>query len=127
VDKAALFAQSDYVSIHLVLSGRTHGVVGAAEIAAMRPGACLVNTSRAGLLDEPALIAALATGRIGGAALDVFNDEPLPADAPILAAPNTILTPHLGYATQENYDGYFPQVVECIEGWLAGRVIRPLE
>ena len=126
VDKAALFASSDYVSVHLVLSERSQGIVGRAEIDAMQPAACLVNTSRAGLLDEGALIGALVAGRIAGAALDVFGDEPLPPDAPILAAPNTILTPHLGYATRENYAAYFPQVVECIEGWMAGRVIRPL-
>ena len=126
VGKAELFASSDYVSLHLVLSDRSRGIVGAAEIAAMRPTACLVNTSRAGLLDEPALIAALSAGRIGGAGLDVFDDEPLPPGAPILSAPNTILTPHLGYATAENYAGYFPQVVECIEGWMAGTTIRPL-
>ncbi len=126
VEKAALFGASDYVSIHMVLSERSRGIVGAAEIAAMRPTACLVNTSRAGLLDEAALIEALVAGRIGGAALDVFDEEPLPTDAPILAAPNTILTPHLGYATRENYAEYFPQVVECIEGWMAGRMIRPL-
>ena len=126
VSKAALFASSDYISIHVVLSERSRGIVGEEEIAAMRPTACLVNTSRAGLLDEPALIRALESGRIAGAALDVFGEEPLPMDAPILAAPNTILTPHLGYATRENYEGYFPQVVECIEGWMAGTVIRPL-
>ena len=126
VEKAALFAASDYVSLHLVLSERSRGVVGREEIAAMRPGAFLVNTSRAGLLDEAALIAALTEGRIGGAGLDVFDDEPLPPDAPILTAPNTILTPHLGYATRENYAEYFPQVAECIEGWMAGKVIRPL-
>ncbi len=126
VSKGELFAQSDYVSLHMVLSERSRGIVDRDDIAAMPPHACLVNTSRAGLLDEPALIEALAAGRIAGAALDVFNDEPLPPDAPILAAPNTILTPHLGYATRENYAEYFPQVVECIEGWMGGTVIRAL-
>ena len=126
VDKEGLFAGSDYVSLHLVLSERTRGVVGEAEIAAMRPGGFLVNTSRAGLLDEAALIRALVAGRIAGAALDVHPEEPLPPDAPILAAPNTILTPHLGYATRENYANYFPQVVECIEAWMGGRALRPL-
>lgn len=126
VDKAALFARSDYASLHLVLSERTRGVVGAEEIAHMRPGACLVNTSRAGLLDEAALIAALHGGRIAGAALDVFGHEPLPADAPILSAPNTILTPHLGYATRENYAEYFPQTAGNILAWLDGRPSRLL-
>ncbi len=126
VGKAALFGASDYVSIHMVLSERSRGIVGREEIAAMRPQAQLVNTSRAGLLDEAALIAALVEGRIAGAALDVFDEEPLPPGAPILAAPNTILTPHLGYATRETYAEYFPQVVECIQGWMAGKLIRPL-
>ena len=126
VDKHTLFQSSDYVSLHLVLSDRTRGVVGASEIAAMRPGAYLVNTSRAGLLDEAALIEALSSEQIAGAALDVFAEEPLPPDAPILSAPHTILTPHLGYATRENYAGYFPQVLECIEAWLDGAPIRLL-
>ena len=126
VGKAELFASSDYVSLHLVLSERSRGIVGRAELAAMRPTACLVNTSRAGLLDEAALIEALTAGRLGGAGLDVFGEEPLPPDATILSAPNTILTPHLGYATRENYENYFPQVVECIEAWQAGKILRPV-
>jgi phosphoglycerate dehydrogenase-like enzyme len=126
VDKATLFGSSDYISLHLVLGERSRGIVGAADIAAMRPTACLVNTSRTGLLDEAALTLALTSGRIGGAALDVFAVEPLPPGAPILSAPNTILTPHLGYATRENYASYFPQVVECIQAWQSGAVIRPL-
>lgn len=127
VDKATLFATADYLSIHLVLSNRSRGIVGAAEIAAMQPSACLVNTSRAGLVDEAALVAALHAGRLRGAGLDVFEQEPLPMDAPILAAPNTVLTPHLGYATAENYDVYFPQVVEAIKAWAQGAPIRVLE
>jgi phosphoglycerate dehydrogenase-like enzyme len=126
VEKAALFRSSDYVSLHLVLAASTRGIVGAAEIGLMKRDACLVNTSRAGLVDEAALIAALVEGRIGGAGIDVFDEEPLPADAPILAAPNTILTPHLGYATRESYDNYFPQVLENIEAWMAGSPIRLL-
>lgn len=124
VEKAELFAQSDFVSLHLILSERTRGIVGAAELAQMKPGGFLINTSRAGLIDEPALIAALERGGIGGAALDVYEREPLPADAAILAAPNTLLTPHLGYATRETYEIYFPQAVEDIEGWLAGQPRR---
>lgn len=126
VDKATLFRDADYISIHLVSSERTRGIVGAVELAAMKPTACLVNTSRSALVDGAALVAALHEGRIGGAALDVFDQEPLPADAPILSAPNTILTPHLGYATAENYATYFPQTVENIEAWLAGKPIRLL-
>ena len=124
VDKAELFRSSDYVSIHMVLSDRSRGIVGAADLALMKPDACLVNTSRAGLLDEPALIDALIGGRIGGAALDVFGEEPLPPGAAILSAPNTILTPHLGYSTRENYGAYFPQVVECIVTWMDGSPVR---
>lgn len=124
VEKAELFAQSDFVSLHLILSERTRGIVGAAELAQMKPGGFLINTSRAGLIDEPALIAALERGGIAGAALDVYEREPLPADAAILAAPNTLLTPHLGYATRETYEIYFPQAVEDIEGWLAGKPRR---
>ena len=126
VAKAALFAGSDYISVHMVMSERSRGIVDAAAIAAMRPGACLVNTSRSGLVDQAALINALHQGRIGGAALDVFDQEPVPRDAAILGAPNTILTPHLGYATQENYRSYFPQVVENIAAFLDGNPIRLL-
>ncbi len=126
VDKATLFQASDFVSIHVVLSDRSRGIVGAEDLARMQPGAYLVNTSRAALVDEAALVAALHAGRIAGAGLDVFNEEPVPPGAAILAAPRTILTPHLGYATRENYQEYFPQVLECIEGWMDGKLIREL-
>ena len=126
VDKAELFARADFVSLHLILGERTRGVVGTAELAAMKPTAYLINTSRSRLIDEPALIAALTEHRIAGAALDVYGEEPLPPGAAILAAPNTILTPHLGYATRESYEAYFPGAVEDIEAWLAGAPIRVL-
>lgn len=126
VGKQALFARADVVSLHLVLSARTQGVVGAQELAWMKPGALLVNTARAGLLDTQALVQALHAGRLGGAAIDVFDHEPLPPDAAILQAPRTVLTPHLGYATRETYAVYYRQVVEAIEAWLDGRTIRPL-
>ena len=126
VDKATLFATSDYISLHLVLSDRSRGIVGADDIGRMQRRACLINTSRAGLVDEPALVAALTEGRIAGAGLDVFDQEPIAPNAAILSAPNTILTPHLGYATRENFDSYFPQVVEAIEAWLDGSPIRLL-
>ncbi len=124
VEKPELFAQSDFVSLHLILSERSRGILGAPELAQMKPGGFLINTSRAGLIDEAALIAALKEGRIAGAALDVYEREPLPADAAILSAPNTLLTPHLGYATRETYEIYFPQAVEDIEAWLAGQPKR---
>ncbi len=124
VDKDELFAQSDVLSIHLILSDRTHGLVGAPEIALMKRSAILVNTSRAPIVDEAALIAALHEGRIAGAGIDVYSKEPLPADAPILKAPNTVLTPHLGYVTRETYEIYFPQALEDVEAWLNGSPIR---
>jgi phosphoglycerate dehydrogenase-like enzyme len=126
VEKTELFHRADFISLHLILSPRTERIVGAADLALMKPGAFLINTSRAGLLDEAALIAALKEGRIAGAALDVFEQEPLARDAPILTAPNTLLTPHLGYATQDSYELYFPHAVEDIEAWLAGKPIRVL-
>lgn len=126
VDKAELFRTADFVSLHLILSPRTQGIVGAAEIGHMKPSAFLINTSRAGLLDENALISALEDKRIAGAALDVFSEEPLPASARIIRAPNTILTPHLGYATADSFKFYFPHAVENIEAWLAGMPVRVL-
>ncbi len=126
VDKAELFRTADFVSVHLVSSARTRGIVGAAELALMQPGAFLINTSRAALVDVPALVAALTAGRIAGAGLDVFDEEPLPPDAALRAAPNTILTPHLGYATRESYESYFPQVLAAIQAWMAGSSINLL-
>ncbi len=126
VDKQALFEQSDIVSLHLVLSDRSRGVVGAGELAAMRRDAILVNTSRAGLVDESALLQALHAGRIAGAALDVFSQEPLPPDAPILSAPRTVLSPHLGYVTTGTYEIYFRNAIENIQSWQSGTVLRQL-
>ncbi|MEO8304710.1 MAG: D-2-hydroxyacid dehydrogenase family protein [Betaproteobacteria bacterium] len=125
VAKDELLAQSDVVSMHLVLSPRTRGIVGAADIARMKPGAILVNTSRAPLVDEGALIAALKEGRIV-AALDVYEREPLPAGHPLLACPNTILTPHLGYSVVEVYRVFCEQAVENTLAFLAGHPIRVL-
>ena len=124
VEKDELFRKADVLTIHLLLSDRTRGIVGRDELALMKPGAFLVNTARAAIVDEQALIDALEQGKIGGAGLDVFGREPLSADAPILRAPNTVLTPHLGYVTRETYDVYFPQALEDIEAWLAGKPVR---
>lgn len=124
VDKATLLAESDVLSIHLVLSERTHHLVGAAELAAMKPTAVLVNTSRGPIVDEAALAAALVDGTIAGAGLDVFGVEPLPADHPLLSAPNTVLTPHLGYVTESLYDLFYREIVEDIAAWLIGDPIR---
>ena len=127
VEKEALFRQADIVTLHLVLGERSRGVVGAAEIAVMRPGALLVNTARAGLVDQDALIAALQSGHLGGAALDVHDVEPMPANHPLLDAPRTILTPHLGYVTAENFRLYFEGAVEALRAWNAGLPLpRPL-
>jgi phosphoglycerate dehydrogenase-like enzyme len=124
VEKAELFRMADVLTIHLLLSDRTRGMVRREELALMKPSAFLINTARAAIVDEQALIDALTKGKIAGAGLDVFSREPLPANAPILRAPNTVLTPHLGYVTRETYDVYFPQALEDIEVWLAGKPIR---
>lgn len=125
VEKAALFAQADVISLHLILSDRSRGVVGAGELAAMKPGAMLINTSRGPLVDEAALIAALQEGRIR-AGLDVFDHEPLPADHPLRRAPNTVLTPHIGYVTEGAYAEFFRDTVENIKAWRAGAPLRVL-
>jgi phosphoglycerate dehydrogenase-like enzyme len=124
VEKMELFARADVLSIHLVLSDRSRGLVGAAELAAMKPTAFLVNTSRGPIVDQAALIAALEAGRLAGAGLDVHDIEPLPPSHPLLAAPRTLLTPHLGYVTEENYRTYFQGAVEAIEAFEAGAPIR---
>jgi phosphoglycerate dehydrogenase-like enzyme len=127
VEKDELFARSDFLSIHLVLSDRTRGLVGARELASMKPTAYLVNTSRGPIVDEAALIAALESGRIAGAGLDVFDREPLPADHPILRAPRTVLTPHLGYVTEETYRVFYGDALEDIEAFLAGKPVRVIQ
>lgn len=124
VDKPTLFAEADVLSVHLVLSERSRGIVGAADLARMQPEAVLINTSRGPLVDTAALVAALREGRLGGAGIDVFDVEPLPHDHPLLDAPNTVLTPHLGYVTEENYRAYFAGAVEAIEAFRAGTPIR---
>ena len=124
VDKAELFRRADVVTLHYLLSDRSRGIVGTAELGAMKPSAILVNTSRGPLVDQPALLAALHEKRIAGAGIDVYDIEPLPADHPLLSAPNTVLTPHLGYATEENYRAYFNGAVEAIEAWEKGEPIR---
>jgi phosphoglycerate dehydrogenase-like enzyme len=127
VDKATLMREADVLTLHLVLSDRSRGIVGPGDIALMKRGAYLVNTSRGPLVDQDALIAALKEGRIAGAGLDVFDQEPLPADHPILSAPNTVLTPHLGYVTEENYRAYFASAMESILGYIAGTPVREIK
>jgi phosphoglycerate dehydrogenase-like enzyme len=127
VSKEALVEQADVVTLHLVLSERSRGIVGAGDLARMKRSAFIVNTSRGPLIDQDALIAALKEGRIAGAGLDVFDQEPLPPSHPILGAPNCVLTPHLGYVTEENYRAYFRDAVENILGFLEGRILREIK
>lgn len=124
--KDELLETSDFVSVHLVLSDRTRGLLGAGELRRMRPTAYLVNTSRAAIVDQPALLRALRENWIAGAGLDVFEHEPLPADHPLRTLPNVLALPHLGYVTRRNYESYFPQAVEDITAFLAGSPIRQL-
>ncbi|GAA1093644.1 D-2-hydroxyacid dehydrogenase family protein [Nocardiopsis metallicus] len=127
VPKDELLAGSDIVSLHLRLSERSRHVIGAAEIARMKPGALLVNTARSGLVDTEALLKALHEGGLGGAGLDVFDTEPLPAGDPLLNAPNTVLAPHLGYVTRGNYRTYFTQALEDVEAFFTGAPVRVIE
>ncbi len=124
--KDALFEAADFLTLHLVLSDRSRSIVGEDELRRMRPSAYLVNTSRAGLVDQSALLRALEEGWIAGAGLDVFETEPLPADSPFRRLPNVLALPHLGYVSRANYTRFFTQAVEDIEAWLAGAPVRLL-
>ncbi|MEU6578022.1 D-2-hydroxyacid dehydrogenase family protein [Streptomyces sp. NPDC046805] len=121
-----LLATSDFVSVHLALGDRTRGLLGAAELALMKPTAYLVNTSRAAIVDQDALLTALHESRIAGAGIDVFDIEPLPADHPMRTAPRLLATPHLGYVSRANYATYYGQAVENIRAYLAGSPVRRL-
>ncbi len=123
VPKDELIARSDAITLHLVLSARSRGIIGAAEIGRMKPGAVLVNTSRGPLVDEAALLAALHAGRIR-AGLDVYDIEPLPADHKLRHAPNTVMTPHLGYGVAEVWAQFYPQSIENALAFLDGKPIR---
>ena len=124
VEKNALFALADVLSIHLILSARTRGLVGARDLARMKPTAHLVNTSRGPIVDEPALIAALSEGRIAGAGLDVFDEEPLPVEHPLRSLDTVTLTPHLGYNTRETMRAFYGDMPEAIAAFAAGAPIR---
>ena len=119
-----LLAGADVVTIHLRLSDRTRGLIGRPELEAMKRTALLVNTSRGPIVDEGALVEALHTGVIAGAALDVFDEEPLPAGHPLLSAPNTVLTPHLGYVVDDNYATYYADAAEDVRAFVAGEPVR---
>jgi phosphoglycerate dehydrogenase-like enzyme len=126
VSREQLFAESDWVSVHLVLSERTRGLVGPAELAAMKPGATLINTSRGPIVDHDALVQALRAGRVT-AGLDVYDHEPLPAGDPLTGLPGAVLLPHLGYVSESAMRTMYGQVVEDIGAWRAGEPIRRLE
>jgi phosphoglycerate dehydrogenase-like enzyme len=126
VSKEALFAESDVISLHLVSNAATRGIVGAAEIGAMKRSAYIVNTSRGPLIDEQALMNALREKRIAGAGLDVFWTEPLPADHPIRKLDNVVLTPHLGYVVDINMKRFYENAVKNIKAFIAGEALMPM-
>ena len=127
VTKDELLARSDVVSIHLVLGDRSRGLFGAGDLARMKKTAYLINTSRGPIVDEAAMVAALRQGTIAGAGLDVYDDEPLPLDHPLRGLPNTVITPHLGYVTEEGYRIFYGQALEDVKAWLAGQPVRVLK
>ncbi|PZP26427.1 D-2-hydroxyacid dehydrogenase family protein [Pseudomonas kuykendallii] len=124
VDKRSLFEQADVLSVHLVLGPRSKGLVDAQALGWMKPTAYLVNTARGPIVDEAALIAALQEKRLAGAALDVFDEEPLPADHPFRHLDNVLATPHVGYVSEANYRVFYGQMIEDIQAWAAGAPIR---
>lgn len=126
VSKKALFEQADILTIHLVLSDRSRGLVDAQALGWMKPGARLVNTARGPIVDEAALVQALQSGRLAGAALDVFAEEPLPVDHPLRHLPNVLATPHVGYVSEQNYRQFYGQMIEDIQAWTTGAPIRLL-
>jgi phosphoglycerate dehydrogenase-like enzyme len=123
VDKDELFRRADVISIHSVLSPRTRGLVGARELALMKPTALLINTSRGPIVEEAAILAALREKRIAGYGADTFDVEPVPANHPLRSEPRALLTPHLGYVTEETYRNFYAGMVAAIEGWLAGKPV----
>jgi phosphoglycerate dehydrogenase-like enzyme len=127
VDKDELLRRSDVITLHLVLSGRTRGIIASRDFALMKPTSLLCNTSRGPLIDEAALIDALRHQRIAGAALDVYDQEPLPSEHPLRALENTVLTPHVGYVSVDSYRHYFPEMVEDLQAFLDGKPIRVIE
>jgi len=126
VSKEELFRTADFISVHLVLSERSRGLVGAADLALMKPTAILVNTSRGPIVDEAAMLAALQSGKLAHAALDVYGTEPLPADHPLRRLHNVTLSPHLGYVSEDVYRTFWGDCVENVEAWLERKPVRLL-
>lgn len=126
VSKDEVFCQSDIISIHLQLSDRTRGLVGERELGLMKPSAYLINTSRGPIVQQGALIKALTERRIAGAGLDVYDEEPLPPGSPFRSLDNVVLTPHLGFVTNETYQVFYGDAVEDIKGYLSGNPVRVL-
>ncbi len=124
VSKQELFEQADVLSVHLVLSDRSRGLVDAQALGWMKPSAYIINSSRGPIIDEAALIATLQQRKIAGAALDVFDIEPLPTEHPFRRLDNVLATPHIGYVTENNYRTFFSQMIEDIQAWHAGAPIR---
>jgi D-3-phosphoglycerate dehydrogenase len=122
--KEELFANADIVTIHYQLGPRSRGLITADDLGRMKKTAYLVNTARGPIVDEKALIAALREKRIAGAGLDVFDSEPLPLDHPFRTMDNVVITPHLGYVSEQNYKKYFVDIVEDIRAWLDGKPVR---
>lgn len=126
VSREEIFATADFVTVHLRLSDRTRGLVGRTELQLMRPTSYLINTSRGPIVDTDALLEAVRSGSIAGAAVDVYDTEPLPSDHPIRGAPRIITTPHVGYVTRETYEIFYSEAVEDIAAWTAGSPVRTL-
>lgn len=124
VTKEELFAHADVVSVHLVLSERSRGLIGRDDLGRMKPSSYLINTARAPIVDQAALLDVLQRRKIAGAGLDVFTHEPLPVDDPLRKLDNVVLTPHLGYVTEDNYRRYYTDMVEDIAAWLKGEPVR---
>ena len=126
VSREEIFTQSDFLSIHVLLSDRSRGMVGEAELRSMKPTSRIVNTSRGPIIDAEALVTALEEGWIAGAAVDVYDIEPLPSDHRFRSVENLVMTPHSGYTTLETYQTFYGEMVEDIHAWLAGTPIRVL-
>ena len=124
--KEQLFSTADIVTVHVVLSQRSRGLVGREDLARMKPTSFIVNTARGPIIDETALLETLQARKIAGAAIDVFSVEPLPVDHPFRKLDNIVLTPHLGYVTEEGFRNHYGQMVEGIDAWFKGEPVRRL-